>query len=386
MCGLLCVFPPAVDLLLHSGAMKSLKYPVLLCLLWLISAAAHAQLGDLYAAEVPVVDDTQEVRNQGLSQALQQVMVRLSGSADVAGHPAAGDVLRRAGSLVQQYRYRLDDALPPQRYLWAKFDKGAVDRLLRQAGIPVWGATRPRVLLWLAIEQGSARRLLNLENMPETRSAVIAKAAARGMPLQLPLMDLQDQAALSAADIWADYEAAIREASARYPHDVILTGRLRESGSGAWSADWGLWERGEQETFTLRGLALESALLSGIDGTQNRLAARYVPAVGSAGPEALTVRFTGIDSLQAYGRLLQILHGQESITRFDLRQVEGDTLLIELWVRGGRSALARVLSLGGELFLQPQQALPDAMPEAAGQETEAPQAVDMTFSYLHANG
>lgn len=354
-----------------------------LLLLSLLYGVAWAEPADLYAAEVAVADDSVAVRTEALSQALQQVLVKVSGSTEVGGHPGAAAVLARPGSLVQQYRYRLDSAgESPQRYLWAKFDKVALDRLLRESGIPLWGSRRPRLLVWLAVEQGGRRSLLNLEGDMTAREAMQQRAAARGLPLQLPLMDLQDQAALNAADLWADYEAALREASRRYPHDVILTGRLRAS-DGHWQSDWTLWEADRQQTFDTAALPWPVVLQAGIDGAQNRLAARYVPATqGDDGPEPLRVSFSGIDSLAAYGRLMQILGQHESISRIKLRQVEGDRVLTELWVRGGRGALSRGLSLGGELQSQPVPEVPVADTEQVG----VPEPVDLHFSYLRGDG
>lgn len=369
--------------------MRYQLFTLLLLALW--ACQAQAGLGDLYAAEVAVEDDSPEVRNQALGQAMQKVLVRLSGSTDVAGHPQAAKVLGRAPSLVQQFRYRLDDpqpsvdgqeSQPPQRYLWAKFDKLATDRLLRESNIPVWGNQRPRVLVWLAVERAGKRSLLNLESDPLAREALQQRAFARGMPMQLPLMDLQDQAALSAADLWSGYEAAIREASSRYPHDVILSGRLRSSGGNSWSADWSLWEADSQEGFSRHGLAWQDALGSGIDGAQDLLAAHYAPAVGGDGPERLRVRFTGVDTLQAYGRLMQIIGNKEVISQVNLRAANDQGLFADLWVRGGRSALTRTLSLGGELFLQTadEQLLPP--PGQAPQPQRPAPPVDLTFSFL----
>ena len=380
--------------------MKSLRILFALGLLWGICGSAAAELGDLYAAEVPVTDDSPQARNNGLAAAMQEVLVRLSGRADVISQSGAAALSGRASSLVQQYRYRLGgDA--SQRYLWAKFDKSALDSQMRAEGIPVWGRQRPRVLLWLAVESNGSRQMLNFESDAQARNALRARAEQRGMPLQLPLMDLQDQAALSAADIWSEYAAAINEASRRYPHDVILTGRLRTLGGGRWQADWTLWEADQPQNFRASG-AWGEALLSGIDRGQDLLAARFAPALGSGGPERLLVRFNGIGSLAAYGRLLTLLNAQESVTRVDLRQVGEDSVLTELQVRGGRSALTRGLSLGGELFLAPQEPAFETLaplpqpggpvdPNQAAVDSPLPQPAqptpaDLVFNYLHGNG
>ena len=76
---------------------------------------------------------------------------------------------------------------------------------------------------------------------------MLAGAQRRGMPLQLPLLDLEDQTQLTPADLWSDYQPAIRQASARYPHDVIVVGRLRAQTDGRWRGAWSILDaRGAQ--------------------------------------------------------------------------------------------------------------------------------------------
>jgi hypothetical protein len=351
---------------------------------------AQADPVDLYATEVRVADDTLQVRNEAFKQALRGVLVRLSGSVDVGGNPAVGPLLEGAPSLVQQFRYRVDEAAsaaqgtPAARYLWVRFDKASLDRAMRESGIPLWGARRPRVLLWLASESKGVRRLVSLENETSTRDILLARARERGMPLQLPLVDLLDQSALSAADLWAGYEAAIREASKRYPHDVILTGRLRDLG-GRWEARWTLLDRDNTESFEARGNTRAAALLSGIDTVQDKLVARYAPTSGGDGSGITRVRFRGIDSVAAYGRLITIVGGQEDITRVNVRGVQGDDLYLDLWARGGPNALTRMLSLGGELFLE-SSAEPEWSSLQSGKqfpaETSTTLPADLTFNFL----
>jgi hypothetical protein len=279
--------------------------------------------------------------------------------------------------------------------LWARFDKAGLDRMMRAANLPVWGANRPRVLVWLADERGGQRQLLSLEGDLELRDALRAKANSRGMPMQLPLMDLLDQSVLSAADLWAGYEAAIREASERYPHDVILSGRVRDLG-GRWEAQWTLWDRVGTDDFSARTGERTEAVLSGIDAAQDLLASRYAPASSGEGSGYIRARFIGVDSLPSYGRLMQILRAQESITRINVRGSREDSLYLDLWVRGGENALLRILSLGGELRQVPPEELPQQQVikpvavtgQAPGAAVEKPVATeflpaDVTFNFFH---
>lgn len=362
-------------------------YSLLICLLLGQAMAAHAQpLDDLYAAEVAVADDSAVARNTGLRDALSRVLIRLSGSAKTAQSGVAQPVLAAAPALVQQYRYRLqeadDPATPPQRMLWARFEQTEVDRQMRQHDLPVWGAQRPRVLLWLVAEQAGRRSLVNLENDPAGRGVVVTVARDRGMPLQLPLMDLEDQSQLGAADLWNDFRERIATASERYPHDVVLSGRLRAVGAGRWNADWSLHQAdGTAQGFTLDGLAWEAALAAGVNAAQDLLAERYAPSGSRDGVGSrIRVAFLEVDSLASYARLLAVLGRQQGISRYALHEVEGDRVMVDIWTNGGRDQLARGLELGNDLQVVSEIAL-GAPVQAVGQAL-AP-VVDLSYRLNH---
>ena len=317
---------------------------------------------DPFVAETPVVDESSETRNTALSKMLATVLVRASGNTGIGGQPAARELLEAAPSLVQQYRYRTaDEGGRLVRYLWARFDQSAVERMMRERNLPVW-VQRPRVLLWVASERGGQRRvLLNLENEPQARADVLARARQRGMPLQLPLMDLEDQAKLSPADLWSDYQAGIRSASARYPHEQILVGRLSARGGDKWSGAWSLIGESGSQAFQTPAQGLGDALAFGIDQAQNLLAARYAPMPGATGRSGTLVRFSDVYDLAAYGRLVAILEGLEAVTRVALRQVQQDSFLFELQLRGGQADLVRALQGSGQLVAEPGPVYRDSL-------------------------
>jgi len=328
---------------------------LLVCLVLALPAfpVAAQDAGDLFVAETEVADEGSGTRNTALSQLLATVLARVSGNTGIAGQPAARDVLAAAPSLVQEYRYRTDDLDGKLvRYLWARFDQSAVERMMRERNLPVW-VQRPQVLLWIATERGGKRVLLNLENEPQARAAAVDRAQHRGMPLQLPLMDLEDQAKLTPADLWSDYESGIRQASARYPHQLILAGRLSAQRGKKWSGVWSVIGRDDSQSFQSPAQKLDDALAFAIDQTQNLLAARYAPMPGVAGGSGTLVRFADVYDLAAYGRLVALLGGLEPVTRVALRHVDQDSFLFELQLRGSEQALAHALEAGGQVIAEP---------------------------------
>lgn len=347
---------------------------ILLPLLLALVGAAAANPAALYQAEVEVADEGSAARNAALSEMLAGVLVRATGNAAIAGQAGAREVIAAAPSLVEQYRYRAverDGAVV--RLLWARFDRAAVERMLRERGIAVWNQ-RPRVLLWLATEQGAQRRLLRLDEVPDARAAVLATAGERGMPLQLPLLDLEDQAQLTPADLWSDYQAAIRRASERYPHDQVLTGRLRALGGGRWSGTWTLAGRsGQPQAFDTAPLPLAEALAAGVDRAQDLLAARFAPVAGGVASGSTAVRFVDVADLDGYARLVRLLDGLDGVAAVALDRVEGDDYTFVLTPSGGTENLERALGASGILVPESLPPAPPAWQTGPGVPVQAPQ-------------
>jgi len=190
--------------------------------------AVQAELvGTLYEAQAPVMGQSGDARAAGIKQAFAQVLVKVSGERSLLANPQIDTLLKRASGFVQQYRFRAlgsGSVASPEadRLLWVRFDEREVNRLLRESGVPVWGATRPSVLLWLGEEAGASRSLISLEQQPRLKATLTRVAEARGLPLLLPLLDMEDRSALPVSDLWGGFETDIRRASERYLPDVIL--------------------------------------------------------------------------------------------------------------------------------------------------------------------
>jgi hypothetical protein len=359
--------------------MKKRSVSLIFCLMLALPALSvlAQDSGDLFVAETGVADEGSETRNTALSQLLAIVLGRVSGNTGIGGQPAARDLLAAAPSLVQEYRYRTDDLDGKLvRYLWARFDQSAVERMMRERNLPVW-VQRPRVLLWVATERGGKRVLLNLENEPQARVAVVDRARQVGMPLQLPLMDLEDQTKLTPADLWSDYQSGIRLASARYPHQFVLAGRLSAQRGAKWSGAWSLIGRDDSQSFQAPAQGLDDALAFAIDQAQKLLAARYAPMPGVAGSSGTLVHFADVYDLAAYGRLVALLGGLEPVSQVALRHVDQDSFLFELQVRGGQEDLARALEAGGQVVSEPPplRRLPYAPAAGTGTPDLAPVTV-----------
>jgi hypothetical protein len=334
---------------------RRLSRLLLLCLFFLPQAPClHAELVDtLYEGEAAVSGQSGESRAEGIKQAFAQVLVKVSGERGLLTNPQIDTLLSRASSFVQQYRFRpLEDgsAAAPQadRLLWARFDERAVNRLLRESGVPVWGATRPSVLLWLGEESGPSRSLLSLEQQPRLKATISRVAKERGLPLLLPLMDMEDRNALPVSDLWGGFESDIRRASERYLPDVILVARLSRLG-GEWRGEWLLYLPDRVDRWQGRAGTMLQLAEEGLQQAADALARRFAPQQASEGGNNLRIRIHGLASLADYVLVRDYLQSLAMIERLDLLAAGPDQVSFLARVQGGREVLERGIQLGAVL-------------------------------------
>jgi hypothetical protein len=334
-------------------------------LIWLALPAGAVTIADLYETEVPVAGEDVGSRNQAIGQALAQVLIKLTGR-DPA--PGAAALATQAPSYVQQYRFRrgVTAAGDAQIRLWVRFDKLGLDRALRERGLPLWGSSRPGLLVWLGAELAGRRELVGAD--AGLAQSLSAAAAARGLPVQWPLLDLEDQARLTTADLWSDYAPAVAQASARYSQPLVLAGRLRQVSADHWEGRWTLYEAGQSRALSSSGADGSQAVAGAVGQVAELLAARYAPAGGQNGPELVRLQINGVDGVRDYARVLALVGDREVVDRVVLRRAEGDSLLLEVLARGGRDALAQVLDLVRELSREPDPLppMPSLPPQPAG--------------------
>ena len=318
------------------------------------------EVADLYETEVSVTGQGRTERHQAVRMALAEVLIKLSGNEQVALLPGIPDLLGRSLQFLQQYRYRTETArtgtaetTEPQQWLWMHFNQAGLDRALREINVPIWGRTRPNTLLWLAVEQGGQRSLLGGSDDSELLNSITSQAKRRGIPLVLPLLDLEDQQKLKATDVWINFQDNILNASTRYPSEAVLVGRLLDLGDGRWQGRWSLNLGGQLYDWSHTGL-LETALAYGIEGTASTLAARFV-RVPDSKPGELRVLVKDIRNLADFARSERYLSALNGVTKVHAGQIDGDRILFAINTRGDQQALLEAVRLSSRPILAQAQ-------------------------------
>ncbi len=352
-----------IRVLRSASALRRL-WPVLALLAGSAASAWAAPVQGLYRAEVPVAGQEPEERRQAMEMGLAQVLIKVSGDTRAVGLPQLRGALASPTGYVQQYAYEqrrpattlLGSQSAPLLVLRLDFDREAVERLLRSAGLPVWGDQRPSTLIWLAVEQSARRTLVGGDSDPELVSVLRDAAERRGLPLLLPLLDLEDQAALPAADVWGNFRDSILRASGRYQPDAVLVGRLYRQADGSWEASWNLYQAVESSSWIARGAYSSQALSQGVDGAADLLAARYAPIGAAESSAAVQLVVDDVVSLAHYAQVMKYLQSLQPVQSVMPQQIEPGRVFFAVTLRGDYRLLEQVIGLSAVLHRVPEVA------------------------------
>lgn len=318
-------------------------------------AHAHGVLvEDLYVGEVLVVASQGDAQlAEGARAAMRQVLVRVSGSAAIESNPVVISALRNPANYYYQYGYDSSDktlsvggADVPARILQVSFDPGAIARLLRESGFPVWGSNRPGVLAWIAVSDGSDRRIIT--ETDEFMDVLGRQAKVRGVPLSAPIMDIEDASKLSTAEVWGLFVDRIDVASLRYAPDVVLAGRVQRDGTGLWSGRWNYRIENRWQAFENAAPDQDQLIGEIIGILADQLATRF--AVDSFRSELL-VRVDSVVTLEDYADVSAYLDSLSPVVFISAVQVSGDEVVFRLQTEGQPGQLLEIIGLDTKMVL-----------------------------------
>lgn len=317
-------------------------------------AVMSAEVRTLYESQVEVADKGDAAREAALRKALLKVLIKVSGEKDLARNPRLADTLKSADRFVQQYRYIDDNAQSEQSLiLWAQFDPIEVNKRLEAAGLPVWGRTRPTVVAWIAVEGADGRTLVGTDDQSGISAALQKRALERGVPVLIPLLDLEDRTQVDVTDLWGGFRGKIIQASARYGSEAVLVGRAYRKLPTLWEVRWILFLGDAPHQWTTQGPDLKILMGDGIDDLTDLLVDRFVKSTAGVNTTGQTrmVAFsvTGIHSLEDYARALRYLQSLDGVSRVEVTRVEVGEVVFGLEVYGSGEGVAQVIALGQTL-------------------------------------
>ena len=308
----------------------------------------------LYSATIDVPDQSHAQRQKGFSLALAQVLVKTTGAKDISSRPGVNDALSQASNYMVKYAYlpRLEQTQTGQAPanpgipLSVQFAKATIDGLMRKLDLPIWPANRPELLIWVLEQTASGYRFVEGSDLPRELQHSFQR---RGLPIQLPLYDLQDQLALKPVDVWSLNEQKLNDAAKRYGTDHWLVLRYSKISSGAIRGSWYLTARngnfsGEEAVLnTLQAESKGAYLQSSADQVVDLFAGKMA-YFADAEADLFRLVVENIGSFSAYSQLNDFLGRLEIVNGVKVRSIEGDTIVLDLATEGESRVLLRALN------------------------------------------
>jgi uncharacterized protein len=335
------------------------RFGVLICwLFWLSIAlpgsARAAKVDWLYNVDVAVANQSAQELGVASREALLVVLRRVTGLVDVPLNEAVTSALKSPQRYYVEYRYREETGpLVPGQSAMTKRLLLSVRSLITEAGLPLWSSNRPTTVTWIVVAENAERTLLGSSDPNPLLDAMRGRAQERGLPIVVPLMDLDEQLEVTPAVVWGGMFDVLERASGRYTADDILVGRITHAPTGAWSADWQIGQQDSGRRFTIDSATAEQAGAAIVDRLVDDLVARYAVYGGSA--QQLQIRVDGISDVGDYGALLAYLGSLEFIDSVGVQEVNRSGVLVSLATRTPWDRLRDLLALDGRL--EPNQSL-----------------------------
>ncbi|GAA5189720.1 DUF2066 domain-containing protein [Ferrimonas gelatinilytica] len=325
----------------------------LFLLAFCLSAGARAvTVEDLYRGQVPVDSRSAQERQQGVRAALAQVIVRVTGDEALLADESVRSVLGRADRFLLSFGYG------EAGMLQVDFDGERIRQALQAAELPLWGAQRPQTLVWLAGAGDGAPQLLGESD--EWANPLSNSGERRGVPVLLPILDLEDSLAVEVNDVWGGFPSKVLEASTRYGSDFVASVRLEQS-QGQWQYALALYElRSEavipRPVFRDRGQGeTPEAALDALVATLAKYYAGRYAAVFSGSADTAQLRFEipkGLAPLIALERYLESLTPVRSVTIVEVGQGE---VQFSLELVGGIAEVEQLMGLNPAITALPSE-------------------------------
>ena len=259
-------------------------------------------LPSFYDISVPVESTDPEELKEAAQLAMQNMLIRASGTEGVLQNRRLQQAFADANNYISQYGYQRADS--GEFFVAFNFSADVVEKLLSQAGAPVWTPDRPSTLVWLAVEEAGEQRVAVAGD--EVFDALVSAAADRGLVLKSPLYDLQDRFTLSGQQLWLQDREAVNTASERYSANVIMMARAWQDSRKAWHINWDMLNTRGLNAGSESCLRLTDCFNVPVAELAEKWAAQYGVVTKFSETQALAIEVGGLD-FDAYSQLIAYL-------------------------------------------------------------------------------
>ncbi|GLS84266.1 DUF2066 domain-containing protein [Paraferrimonas haliotis] len=323
--------------------------------LWMPTAYA-VQVRDLDKTSVSVNSRSQAELNAALKQGFQQIILKNSGSLEALKDPLISSRANAPRSLVRQFGYQ---DLNGQLMVNMSFDITQIEALLRQAQQPVWGAQRPLTLIWLLDEDEQGLQSIVADSSTSQASQeLLSRSDTAGLPILLPLMDLDDSIAIGANDIKGQFADAVANASQRYQTDFFAMASV-QSFAGGITYQLSLYPKQVSASGFVQSVLQiqqeasdkQQAIAQMMDAITAFYVSRYAVA-GEASAGQVLLSFANVSQLASMVELEKYLQSLALTKGLTMNSMENGQITYRVDLFGSTQELQQQLSLDGRLQQQ----------------------------------
>lgn len=264
-------------MIINKGKQVCLLVALVLAVLFVRPVQAIEVKG-LFEIELVANSESAADREQAVKQALYGVLSRVLVADDISKLPVVQQVLQGAQYYVKQFQYSLipADAYSESdaRLIRVEFDQDQLLQVMRTSQVGIWSEIRPETLVWLVVDEDGKRQLYNPDTLPDFESALSLASKIKGVPVIVPILDLEEQQRISVNDVLSADSRNLLAASARYDVPAVMAGRLVRK-QQCWQAEWVFYFDNKIQQWSNECLPLKAAMMEGMQGAYQILSNYY---------------------------------------------------------------------------------------------------------------
>lgn len=317
---------------------------VLLALSLCLPFGSALQAADAYSQTLLTRDDSPEVQDAAIREAMRRLMTAHSGQPGLWLQPEYQELVTKAPLYVDRFSYPKKFKNPWPRPMAISFDRKRIQPLLGGGSGGNLGGGGTKVLLWLLEGQGGHYSL----SAAKTYAGTQGMAAGLGLELLQPMLDLTEQKGFVADQGELEANQSLARLSQRYGTNTQLIGRLQMQGAGV-QAEWTLLQGGEARYWGLQGVDEPQVLQQAIVQTATELGITR-PAPKAPPPVATGVELVVLGAGQDRSASIEhYLKQQSLILSLQSRGATAEGLRFGLGVLGKTDELREALMISGLL-------------------------------------
>ena len=312
------------------------------------------KIENLYQIDIAIDQQSNQARRIASLEGLKKVLVRRSGSSEILNTPEASNGYKKVTSYLQKFEYSNNPSDESQYLITLYFEPRLIDDLIKRANKPLWDFNRPVTIFWIAQEsQGedySIDRRIITENDKEQDLTNLIKenSARRGVPVILPLMDLEDELLVNKSDVWGRFPSSILLATERYSADAVIIGKTYFRGS-EWFGQFSYLNENNKQDFDIQADKIEDLYATLVDNLAEILCNKYcITNTQSEGLELL-IAIENITNFKTYKKVESYLTELSVVHSLQVERTHQDVITFKVGLLSDVNAVRESLSLNHQL-------------------------------------